>query len=190
VNEQIAFFVGIAPRSSDRQRGAGFAGAGPNRLLDAAAWMITAASSGSRNPRPKRSCAATRTRFHVIITAAIALLDRRAGVARAFPLRFRSGECGEGGSGDGVRKSPDRLSGERRDGFTHIGPARSILSNTLNICRSNSRDAETDRTHVLHPQVPVWDLGRGSSRLAIFKSPIQMPLEPAGGEPPALETSG
>jgi hypothetical protein len=28
-------------------------------------------------------------------TAAIALLDRRAGVARAFPLRFRSGECGE-----------------------------------------------------------------------------------------------
>jgi hypothetical protein len=63
VNEQIAFFVGIAPRSSDRQRGAGFAGAGPNRLLDAAAWMITAASSGSRNPRAKRSCAATRTRF-------------------------------------------------------------------------------------------------------------------------------
>jgi hypothetical protein len=46
-----------------RQRDAEFAGAGTNRLLDAADWMMTAASSGSRNPRARRSCAATRTRF-------------------------------------------------------------------------------------------------------------------------------
>jgi hypothetical protein len=29
----------------------------------------------------------------------------------------------------GAEKSPDRSSGERRDGFTHISPARSIFSN-------------------------------------------------------------
>ena len=38
--------------------------------------------------------------------------------------------------GDDVRKSPDRSSGERRDGFPHISPARSIFSNALNFCRS------------------------------------------------------
>jgi hypothetical protein len=41
-----------------------------------------------------------------------------------------------GGSG---RKSPDRLSGEPRDGFTHISPARRIFSNVLNFCRSASK---------------------------------------------------
>src|SRR5262245_52651225 len=33
---------------------------------------------------------------HVIVTVAIALLDREAGIARAFPLRFRRSEWGEG----------------------------------------------------------------------------------------------
>ena len=35
-----------------------------------------------------------------------------------------------------ILKSPDRPSGERRDRFTHISPARSIFSNALNFCRS------------------------------------------------------
>ena len=51
----------IARRSGGRQRDAEFAEAGPNRLLDAADWMMTAASSDSRNPRAMRSCAAIRT---------------------------------------------------------------------------------------------------------------------------------
>ena len=38
--------------------------------------------------------------------------------------------------GDSVGKSPDRSSGERRDGFSHISPARSMFSKALNFCRS------------------------------------------------------
>src|SRR6516162_7782311 len=39
---------GVGPEIERRQRDAEFAGAGPNRLLDAADWMMTAASSDSR----------------------------------------------------------------------------------------------------------------------------------------------
>ena len=53
--------IGISSADRGRQRDAEFAEAGPNSLLDAADWMMTAASSDSRNPRAMRSCAAIRT---------------------------------------------------------------------------------------------------------------------------------
>jgi hypothetical protein len=40
------------------------------------------------------------------------------------------------GSALAAKAPPDRSSSERRDGFTHISPARSIFSNAVNFCRS------------------------------------------------------
>jgi hypothetical protein len=58
-----------------------------------------------------------------------------------------------GGLGAGVRKSRDRSSGARRDGFAHISPARSIFSNALNFCRSAIAGYETVPTG--HPPTRV-----------------------------------
>jgi hypothetical protein len=50
-------------------------------------------------------------------------------------------QCADRGLGSALaaKAPPDKSSGERRDGFTHISPARSIFSSVLDFCRCLSK---------------------------------------------------
>ena len=123
--------------------------------------MITAASSGSSNPCAIEILRGHPDPVHVIITVAVALLDRWAGVIRAFSLRFRGGKRGEGS---------DQHAGER---------LRLILAAVRANRRSHIRQTHTaDRVAVSitlrHLYHGTGKLGRGAQRERLLAGWLQL----------------